>query len=74
MSKKKPVTEGWIKLLQFFFPLVLIIYNVCFLSTICFSLHLYSVQGSPDLGELLAAAATQIVKYDLRYTRSIINF
>lgn len=73
-KKKKSVTEGWIKLLQFFFPLVLIIYNVCFLSTICFSLHLDSAQGSPDLGEFLAATATQILKYAIRGGCSIINF
>lgn len=73
-SKKKSVTEGWIKLLQIFFPLVLIIYNICFLSTICFSLYLYSAQGIPDLGGFLAATATQILKYDIRYTCSIINF
>lgn len=72
--RKKCVTEGWIKLLQVFLPLVLIIYDICFLSTICFSLYLYSEQGSPDLGEFLTATATQILKYGNRYTCSIINF
>lgn len=62
------------QIIAIFFPLVLIIYNVCFLSTICFSLHLYSAQGSPDLGGFLAATATQILKYDIKDTCSIINF
>lgn len=62
------------QIIAIFFPLVLIIYNICFLSTICFSLHLYSAQGSPDLGGVLDAAATEILKYDIRYTCSIINF
>lgn len=70
--RKKCVTEGWIKLLQAFLPLVLIIYNICFLSTICFFLYLYLEQGSPDLGEFLTA--TQTLKYGNRYTCSIINF
>lgn len=74
MSKKKMCDRRTDQIIAGFLPLVLIIYNICFLSTICFSLYFYSEQGSPDLGEFLTATATQILKYDNRYSCSIINF
>lgn len=73
-GEKKSTTEGWIKLLLFFafgvnyLQYMFLIYNLFFH---CIFIH---CKGALIFVGFFAATATQILKYNIRYTHLITNY